>query len=219
MEAMMQTKTRDFGFELKSLNEDGTFEGYGSVFGVKDSYDEIVAPGAFAESLATHKAAGTMPALLWQHRSGEPIGIYLEMVEDNIGLKVSGKLALKTVRGAEAYELLKMGAISGLSIGFVTREDSYDRVSGIRTLKRVDLWETSLVTFPANDAARVQGVKSIEGIKSLREAEQYLRDSGLSRTESVAFLSRVKSLGQSDSDGDAMQEIVEALKRRGTVFA
>lgn len=215
----MQTKTRDFGFELKSLNEDGTFEGYGSVFGVKDSYDEIVAPGAFAESLATHKAAGTMPALLWQHRSGEPIGIYLEMVEDNIGLKVSGKLALKTVRGAEAYELLKMGAISGLSIGFVTREDSYDRVSGIRTLKRVDLWETSLVTFPANDAARVQGVKSIEGIKSLREAEQYLRDSGLSRTESVAFLSRVKSLGQSDSDGDAMQEIVEALKRRGTVFA
>ena len=27
-------KTRDFAFELKAINEDGTFEGYGSVFGV-----------------------------------------------------------------------------------------------------------------------------------------------------------------------------------------
>ena len=71
----MANKTRDFAFELKSLKEDGSFDGYGSVFGVKDSYDEIVAAGAFAESLASHKAAGTMPALLWQHRSGEPCGV------------------------------------------------------------------------------------------------------------------------------------------------
>jgi HK97 family phage prohead protease len=214
----MATKTRDFAFELKSLKDDGTFEGYGSVFGVKDSYDEIVSHGAFAESLAAHKAAGTMPAMLWQHRSGEPVGIYTEMVEDSIGLKVSGQLALKTSRGAEAYELLKMKAISGLSIGFVTREDSYDRVTGIRTLKKVDLWEVSLVTFPANDAARVQGVKSIEEFQNLRDAERFLRDSGMSRAEAVAFVARVKSLGQSDSDGDGMQQIAEALRRRGAVL-
>lgn len=215
----MQTKTRDFAFELKSLNEDGTFEGYGSVFGVKDSYDEIVAAGAFADSIATHKAAGTMPALLWQHRAREPIGIYASMDEDNIGLKLSGRLALKTVRGAEAYELLKMKAISGLSIGFVTREDSYDRLTGIRTLKKVDLWEVSLVTFPANEAARVQGVKSIETIENLRDAERHLRDSGMSRAEAVAFIARVKCLGQSDSDGGDMQQIAEALKRRGASLA
>lgn len=215
----MANKTRDFAFELKSISEDGTFEGYGSVFGVKDSYDEIVAMGAFTESLAAHKAAGTMPALLWQHRSGEPIGIYVDMAEDNIGLKVSGKLALKTSRGAEAYELLKMKAISGLSIGFVTREDSYDRVTGVRTLKKVDLWEVSLVTFPANDAARVQGVKSIEQLEDLKSAEQYLRDAGLSRKEAMAFIARVKCLGQSDSDGGDMQQIAAALKRRGAALA
>jgi hypothetical protein len=215
----MATKTRDFAFELKALKEDGSFDGYGSVFGVKDSYDEIVAAGAFTESLAAHKAAGTMPALLWQHRSGEPCGVYTEMTEDNIGLRVSGQLALKTARGAEAYELLKMKAISGLSIGFATREDSYDRVTGIRTLKKVDLWEVSLVTFPANDAARVQGVKSIESIENLRDAEQYLRDSGLSRTQALAFIAKLKCLGQSDSDEGDMQQIVEALKRRGAVLA
>ncbi len=96
----MATKTRDFAFELKSLQSDGVFEGYGSVFGAVDSYDEIVAPGAFSETLATHKAQGTLPALLWQHRSGERCGVYTGMYEDNIGRIVFGQLALKTVRGA-----------------------------------------------------------------------------------------------------------------------
>ena len=210
----MATKTRDFAFELKSLQSDGVFEGYGSVFGVKDSYDEIVAAGAFAESLATHKSQGTLPALLWQHRSGEPVGVYTGMHEDNIGLKVSGQLALKTVRGSEAYELLKMKAISGLSIGFATREDSYDRVTGIRTLKKVDLYEVSLVTFPANDTARVQGVKNIEFIEDLKSAEQYLREVGMSRTEAKAFIARVKSLGPRDAGEDEMQSLIAALKQR-----
>ena len=188
----------DIPFKIKAVNEDGLFSGYGSVFGVVDSYQEVVAAGAFKESLDSR-----MPSLLWQHRSGEPIGVYTTVKEDNIGLHVEGKLALKTTRGAEAYELLKMGAISGLSIGFVTREDSYDRVTGVRTLKKVDLWEVSLVTFPANDSARVASIKSIESIKSLSDAETYLREAGgLSKREAVAMLARIKSLqGRSESDG------------------
>ena len=142
------------------------------------------------------------------------------MEEDNIGLKVRGQLALRTSRGAEAYELLKMKAISGLSIGFVTREDNYDRVSGIRTLKKVDLWEVSLVTFPANDAARVQGGKSIEMLESLRDAEIHLRDAcGMSRTEARAFIARIKSLGQRDADGDALKALTDAINRRGQALA
>lgn len=212
----MQLKKLDFGFEIKAVEDDGTFQGYGSVFGVKDSYDEIVDRGAFADSLESHKSKGTMPALLWQHRAGEPIGVYTEMGEDDIGLKLAGKLALKTARGAEAYELMKMGAISGLSIGFVTREDSYDRVTGIRTLKRVDLWEVSPVTFPANDSARIQGVKSIEVLESLRDCEIHLRDAcGMTRTEARAFISRVKNLGQRDADGDEMENLLAAINRRG----
>ena len=200
----------DIPFKIKAVNEDGLFSGYGSVFGVVDSYQEVVAAGAFKESLDSR-----MPSLLWQHRSGEPIGVYTTVKEDNIGLHVEGKLALKTSRGAEAYELLKMGAISGLSIGFVTREDSYDRVTGVRTLKKVDLWEVSLVTFPANDAARVASIKSIESIKSLADAETYLREAGgLSKREAVAMLARIKSLqGRSESDG--LGEL-QALIQRNT---
>ena len=200
----------DIPFKIKAVSEDGLFSGYGSVFGVVDSYQEVVASGAFKESLDSR-----MPSLLWQHRSGEPIGVYTTVKEDNIGLHVEGKLALKTARGAEAYELLKMGAISGLSIGFVTREDNYDRVTGVRTLKKVDLWEVSLVTFPANDSARVANIKSIESIKSLADAETYLREAGgLSKREAVAMLARIKSLqGRSESDG--LGEL-EALIKRNT---
>jgi HK97 family phage prohead protease len=199
----------DVPFKIKAVSEDGLFSGYGSVFGVIDSYKEVVAPGAFAESLSQRT-----PALLWQHRSGEPIGVYSALREDQTGLYVEGKLALKTARGAEAYELLKMGAISGLSIGFVTRDDSYDRVTGIRTLKKVDLWEVSLVTFPANDAARVSGVKSIDTIASLSDAESYLRDAGgLSRREATAFVSRIKSL-HGRGDPDELGELLALAKRR-----
>lgn len=211
----MNTKTLDFDFELKALSDSGLFSGYGSVFGVKDYYDEVVAPGAFTESLAASKAAGRMPAMLWQHRSAEPLGVFTSMAEDTHGLKVEGQIALDTVRGAEAYSLLKMKAISGLSIGYITREDSFDRVTGINTLKKVDLKEVSLVTFPANEAARVQGVKTIEVIEDLKSAEKYLRDAGFSRKEAVAFISRVKGISQSESDEDAMQLIAEAVKRRG----
>lgn len=203
----------DIPFQIKAVSEDGLFSGYGSVFGVVDSYKEVVASGAFKESLD-----GRMPSLLWQHRSGEPIGVYTEVKEDSIGLHVSGKLALKTSRGAEAYELLKMGAISGLSIGFVTREDSYDRVTGIRTLKKVDLWEVSLVTFPANDAARVATVKSIETIKSFADAEAFLREAGgLSKREAVAVLARIKSL-QGRSESDELGELAALMKRNTSLF-
>lgn len=203
----------DIPFQIKAVSEDGLFSGYGSVFGVVDSYKEVVAPGAFAESLA-----GRMPSLLWQHRSGEPIGVYTTVKEDSVGLYVEGKLALKTARGSEAYELLKMRAISGLSIGFISREDSYDKVSGIRTLKKLDLWEVSLVTFPANEAARVSGVKSIDAITTLADAEAYLRDAGgLSKREACALVARVKSL-RDRSDSDGLGELAALIQRNTSLL-
>jgi HK97 family phage prohead protease len=196
----MTTKTLDFGCELKATGDTGTFEGYGSVFNITDRGGDIVAAGAFAETLAAAKTAGRLPAMLWQHRQAEPIGVYTEMEEDAIGLKVKGKLALKTARGAEAYELMKMGAISGLSIGYRVRDDSWDRVTGVRTIKKADLHELSLVTMPMNDASRVSAVKTIEELDSLSEIERHLRDvCGLSKSEATAMVSRIKSVSRSDS--------------------
>lgn len=210
----MTTKTLDFAYDLKANGDTGTFTGYGSVFNVTDRGGDIVAPGAFTETLAAAKTAGRLPALLWQHRQAEPIGVYTSMEEDAIGLRVEGKLALKTARGAEAYELMKMGAISGLSIGYRVRDDSWDRVTGVRTIKKADLIELSLVTLPMNDAARVASVKAIEELESLAEIERHLRDAGgFSRSEATALVSRIKSIG-GRSDSGELSELLALAKAR-----
>lgn len=63
----------------------------------------------------------------------------------------------------------------------------------------------------------IENAKNIELITDLKSAEKYLRDSGFSRTEAVAFMARVKSLKQSDSAGD-MQQLIDALKNREKII-
>lgn len=213
----METKHFDVSFEIKAINADGTLEGYGSVFGVKDSYADVIDKGAFVKSIATHKSAKSMPALLWQHDSSQPIGIWTEMNEDDNGLMLKGKLAMDTVKGKEAHALLKMGAINGLSIGFMTKQYNYDEKTEIRTLTEVELWEVSLVTFPANTKARVTQVKSDTEIQTLKDAERVLRDSGFSKQDALTFVSRVKTLS-SRSDSDENGELKAALiKLKSTI--
>lgn len=163
------------GRELKLADDKpGLVTGYGSVFGVKDSYGDIVAPGAFAASLADWKAKGRMPAMLWQHGPSEPVGVWTEMVEDSTGLRCTGQLLLTVDRGKEAYEHLKAGTVGGLSIGFQTIERTWNYEEETRTLNKVTLWEVSLVTFPANDAARVSGVKGADAAST--ELIEFLMD-------------------------------------------
>lgn len=203
-----------------------TFEGYGAVFGNVDSYGDVIQPGAFAESLSAAKKSGTWPAMLLQHggwgmgaEDMTPIGIWTELSEDGIGLKVQGKFA-ETMRGKEAYALLKMQprpAIDGLSIGYIAKEWSQRSKpeEPRRTLKKVDLMEVSLVTFPANGKARVSAVKSLDDIASLADAEAFLREvGGLSKSQAVAFIARVKAAA-GRGEPDTLAELREALEKRG----
>ena len=193
-------EVRSFALQIKATGDDGTVEGYGSVFGVRDNYDDVISKGAFLASLNDHKAAGTMPAMLWQHDADKPIGIWTEMIEDEKGLRIKGRLAMETVKGKEAHALLKMGAINGLSIGFMSKEWAYDRETEVRTLTAIDLWEVSLVTFPANEKARVTNVKSADELQAPKDAEKVLRDAGFSKSDATAFVSRVMRMGEVRSD-------------------
>ena len=193
-------EVRSFALQIKAAGDDGTVEGYGSVFGVRDNYDDVIAKGAFVQSLKDHKAAGTMPAMLWQHDADKPIGVWTEMVEDEKGLRIKGQLAMETVKGKEAHALLKMGALNGLSVGFMSKEWAYDRETEVRTLTAIDLWEVSLVTFPANEKARVTNVKSADELQAPKDAEKVLRDAGFSKSDATAFVSRVMRMGEVRSD-------------------
>lgn len=151
----MKLERKAFPLQVKEVGDSGEFSGYLSVFGNEDSYGDVVDPGAFAKTITDRKAP--VP-VLWQHYSDEPIGVYTKMTEDDHGLYVEGQLALGVQRAREAHELLKLKAVNGLSIGFTTVKDVID--AGVRRIKEVKLWEGSIVTFPANELATIEAVKS-----------------------------------------------------------
>lgn len=187
---------KDLTFKVEKVSDAGIFEGYASVFGVKDSYGDMVVKGAFEQSIKTRK-----PKVLWQHRSAEPVGVPIITQEDQHGLFVQGQLALKTVRGMETQELLKMGVIEGLSIGYFTLIEEWNEKEQTNYLKELDLWEYSFVTFPANDKASITSIKSLESIDSLSDAENFLRESGgFSKQQAVGIVSIIKNLARSESD-------------------
>lgn len=189
----------------------GTFSGYGSIFGNVDQGGDVVARGAFKVSLDDWKAKGKLPKMLLQHggflgpaEDGIPVGKYTHMEEDEKGLYVEGELfALETQKGKYIYEGIKSGALDGLSIGYIAKDVAYGKEPGEprRTLKKVDVLEVSIVTFPMNRAASIEAVKSIEEFKNLADAEAFLREvAGFSQRQAVAYVSRVKSLSPSDSE-------------------
>lgn len=204
---------------VKAKGESGEFAGYASVFGVRDSYNESVEPGAFMASLAYHAERGTMPALLWQHNSSEPIGVWTRMEEDKKGLYVEGRLLVDDDPLAKrAYAHLKAGSVSGLSIGFRTIKEDYDRGEDIMRLKEVELWETSIVTFPANSSARVENVRAADMIKSIRDFEAVLRDElGFSVRQAKKLASGGWSAfqGRDDQEADlvdSIQSLIDILR-------
>ena len=201
-----EIKKLTFYSEVKANDDKGTFTGYGSIFGNEDQGSDIMQKGAFTKSLEQRPASKVK--LLYQHKTDEPIGIFESMYEDEKGLFVKGRLAMGTQKGREAYELLKMGALDGMSIGFRADPDKQgynENKRGTRTLKEVDLMEISLVTFPMNERALIENVKASQ--KSIREWEKILREVGsLSRTEAkIGAKALSESLSQRDAGDDNKQ--------------
>lgn len=156
---------KNFKIDLKSVSEEGTFTGFASVYGNTDLANEIVEKGAFKRTL-DHSNIFT---LLWQHDTKCPIGIG-EVEDSDRGLKITGKLNLETQLGREAHSLLKQRAIKGLSIGYDVLQDHWEK--GARYLKEIKLWEVSVVTFPCNELAGVNAVKSAVPYQNLPVAEK-----------------------------------------------
>lgn len=202
----IEHKSVGVDFTVKSSGaEAGTFKGYASTFGNIDRDDDVIAKGAFGAL----NAKGVK--LLWQHQQSEPIGIWTTLKEDAKGLYAEGKLCLETRRGSEAYALMKMGALSDMSIGFRTVDSDTVKHADttapggarrVRRIKKVNLFEVSLVSIPANPMANVDDVKSLTArggitrkfadlglprdfdpdvLRTEREFERNLRDVGLTR--------------------------------------
>jgi HK97 family phage prohead protease len=216
----MKIQHKDFRLEVKATDGEGVIEGYASVFGgAPDLYGDVIAKGAFADSIAAHSTAGTSPLMLWGHDSSQPpIGNWVEVAEDRKGLWVKGEVDLEDPLGQRVHRALKRGAMKGLSIGYETKTAEADpKRPGVRILTGIDLWEISPVNFPAQTRAAVDNVKSFTAagrLPSLQEFEDYLREAGFSRTQAKAITSQgLAHLVRCEADhGDQRAAFMRALK-------
>ncbi len=207
--------------QIKTLHK-REFEGHGSIFGNVDLGGDVVMKGAFKRTLAQHKRDDSLPQMFWMHDPSRVPGKWLSMSENDDGLAVKGLLA-DTPLGDEIHTLLKMDAVRGLSIGYQTTDQDYDK-DGNRLLKEVDLWEVSIVSLPMNPLAQVVHAKSQlsalgEYVPTKREFERTLRDVGCSQRVAKTILSKVfdgtQDVGLEDSEselrevvGDGNQDII-----------
>lgn len=190
--------------EIKALNE-REFSGYGSVFGNEDHGGDVVMRGAFTKSLREKESRGQLPQMFWAHDPSRVPGKWLEMREDKHGLAVKGVLA-DTPLGNEILTLVKMEAVRGLSIGFVTKEQEFEE-DGTRLIKEVDLWEVSIVSLPMNPLAEVVHVHSRlsaagEYVPTIKELERILRNEGCSIKVAKQMVYNIKALRNQDTDSE-----------------
>jgi HK97 family phage prohead protease len=217
MDIDIKTEHFETSCQLKAESEqEGTFIGYGSIFGNKDLGNDIVERGAFLKSINDRGARGVK--MLWQHKTDAPIGVFNEIREDGKGLRVEGQLAMGTQGGREAYELMKMGALDGMSIGYKAdpAKQVYDPKGKKRHLKELDLMEISLVTFPMNTRARIQAVKGEE--MNIRDLEKGLRDAfNFSRSDAkVGAKALHDTFTQRDASEDSDIELLKAIRQTTT---
>jgi HK97 family phage prohead protease len=164
-ETASRLETKFLPVDPAAASVDGLIEGYASLFGRVDGGGDEVAPGAFATSLA--KRGGPIK-MLWQHDPNQPIGVWDDVREDGLGLRVGGRIVTEVRAGAEALALMRAGAVDGLSIGYRTVRSARTKEGGRRLLE-IELWEISLVTFPMLEAARARPASPGASKESLRD--------------------------------------------------
>ncbi len=148
---------KDFTLEIRSIDETkGEFLGVASVYGVEDLGGDIIESGAFKKTIAERPQV----PILWQHKSGEVIGMGTVTEKGNEVL-IHGQLDMEDPTAANAHRKMKKGLISGLSIGFQAVKTNWEEVKDryIRHITELKLWEVSVVTFPMLPEAQVTSVK------------------------------------------------------------
>ena len=137
---------------IKSAKDNSVLiSGYASVYNVADMHNDMIVKGAFAS--ANHLNT----RLLWQHDWQKPIGVIKSLTEDNYGLKIEAVINNKVEAGKEAIELVRQGAVDSLSIGFNIKLANYNKLNQ-RVITEAELVEVSIVTFPANNHAKISHI-------------------------------------------------------------
>ncbi|MEX1078888.1 MAG: HK97 family phage prohead protease [Homoserinimonas sp.] len=187
--------------------EEGQFTAYASVFGNKDSYGDVVVPGAFAGTLQRWAAKESLIPLLFGHNMSDPdfnIGS-VDAVEDDHGLLVTGTIDMDQPKGLSTYRAMKGKRLNQMSFAYDVLEGGLITKDGdeFYELRELELFEVSVVTIGANQETEILAVKSAAqqlaaGVKAGRVISA--KNEGELRT---AYDSIGKVLAALDTDDDS----------------
>ena len=228
----MGMEYKSFDFEMKSFRKDNDFayfEGYLSTFGNIDRDDDVIAKGAFTESIKE-----LTPSLFWVHKSSEPLGIFESLVEDDVGLYVKAKMPLadEFVKNRVVPQM-EIGSLKFMSAGFSIPDynKNVEYKDGIRYILKVKLWEGSLVPIPANPLAAIKShdrlkVEDLKGLDERSLEKAFHEGSSFSKKDSKMLVSFVKKglIGDdqneqrdagkdSENDSADWSEVISSIKQ------
>lgn len=220
-------KTKDLSVRVKAGPdaglEEGQFTAYASVFGNKDSYGDVVMPGAFKGTLERWAAKDAVIPLLFGHNMSDPdfnIG-HVDAVEDDHGLLVTGYLDLEQPKAAATYRALKGGRLNQMSF-------AYDVIDGARVtrdgdevyeLRELELFEVSVVTVGANQETEILAVKAnAEALAGAAKAGRVLSAKNEDDLKAARdLIDRVLSSAASDEDQEKASGNAEVKDEGGDV--
>ena len=161
---MSDIERKQVSFHAQEVKQDevngvpiGRVNGLGATF-QEDRGGDVIVPGAFKETIERHRRDNRPVRMMDQHYRGLMGGFPIANVaERSDGLYVEGEINLEVQRGKEAYALARQGVLTDFSIGFSCLEDEVR--NNIRYIKKLDLWEISLVAEPMNPGAKISEVK------------------------------------------------------------
>lgn len=215
---MIENTNLDFdGCDIKFAPSEGSFSGYGSVFGNLDSKNDIIMPGAYSQVLKSGVAVPVYVNHGWVN-GDLPVGSWSNLSQDAKGLFGDANLVMQMPSAVDAYWAMKSGLVKGLSVAIVPDHTSIERKSdGSRVIHNIKmLKEISIVTDPANEAATVVSVKfreELDDVKTVKDFEHFLRDAGnYSKGAAQALTAKAKELfGLRDADTQSEADKLNAL--------
>ena len=174
--------------ELKA-NDNGMIEGYFSTYDkTPDSYGDIIEPGAFTETIKKREESGHPFPLCFNHDFSAVIGAVDSVKDTEKGPFISAHF-LDTTQAQDVRKMLQSGAIYQFSFAYdildARQPDAEEEKAGVaQVLTKLEVFEISVVTVPANQNAVATEVKSgrrnskkdAEVIKQIRDLAQSLLD-------------------------------------------
>ena len=194
------------------------FEGYAVTWATVNSHGERFEKGAFSDLIATNKQVH----MYYNHaymdwltgNSAKRIGKWVEISEDDTGLLVKGELTPNMSQSNDVAAMLAHGTVDGLSIAFYEPNpmDVYQDNTGARVIKRVDLYEISVVDEPSDQTARIAPTtEAIDAVRSADDANNLLINMGLSRADADLLLARLDDVLHVPDRVNKYQSVLDAL--------